>query len=47
MITQTFKLNSTVNEIKQTSKQWVFATGEGINFIKYDLDTNLFIEDTI
>ena len=46
-ITQTFKLNYDVWEIKQTSKEWVFATYKGINFIKYDSKTNLFNENTI
>ena len=46
-ITQTFKLNYDVREIKQTSKEWVFATAKGITFIKYDKNTNLFDQTTV
>ena len=39
-ITQTMRLSGNVYEAKQTWKEWVFATGHGINFIKYNPKTN-------
>ena len=39
-ITQTFSFPNIINEIKRTSKEWVFVTEKGIKFIKYDSHKN-------